>query len=201
MKRQHQHADGVVPVQPGTLPLARAEGEELLEDLLVGNDAGDQPQQHDESAERREPTANRVRHLKLEVKAVEELTTAAVTCFHRLAGLGIEGFPDKATRAATGVAVAHTQGGLPFVRHANEPGTRMPCIVLQVTLSDCQAIDRVQGMAAHFRLRPMSDFFLEVRQRAGKEDGEQQPAEDQAGPGVQPGHGLAEAFFHGFFIQ
>lgn len=47
----------------------------------------------------------------------------------------------------------------------------------------------------------MSDFFLEVRQRAGKEDGEQQPAEDQASPGVQPGHGLAEAFFHAFFIQ
>ncbi|MNC41785.1 hypothetical protein D3C75_905650 [compost metagenome] len=77
----------------------------------------------------------------------------------------------------------------------------MPGVVLQVPLGHLQAMGRVQCMAAHFWLRPVGDFFLEIRQRAGEEDGEQQPAEDQAGPGVQPGHGLAEAFFHGVFIQ
>jgi hypothetical protein len=44
-------------------------------------------------------------------------------------------------------------------------------------------------------------IVLEVRQRSGEENGEQQPAEDQPGPGVQPGHGLAKALFHPFFIQ
>ncbi|MNC41786.1 hypothetical protein D3C75_905660 [compost metagenome] len=89
MERQHQHANGVVPIQPGALALAGAEGEELLEDLLVGDDAGDQPQQHDEGAERRQPAAEGVWHLQLEVEAVEELATATVACLHRLAGLGI----------------------------------------------------------------------------------------------------------------
>jgi hypothetical protein len=38
VERQHQHADGVMAVEPGALALAGAEGEELLEDLLVGDD-------------------------------------------------------------------------------------------------------------------------------------------------------------------
>lgn len=74
----------------------------------------------------------------------------------------------------------------------------MPGIVLQVLLGLVQAEGRVQGMTAHLGLRPVGDFILEVRQRAGEEDGKQQPAKDQADPGVQPGHRLAEAFFMGF---
>ena len=135
------------------------------------------------------------------MEAVEELATAAVARFNRLTGLGIEGFTHEPAWPAIGVAVAHAQGSLARVGHANEPGARMPGIVLQVTLGHTQAVERIQSMAAHFGLRPVGDFFLEIRQRAGEEDGEQQPAEDQAGPGVQPGHRLAKAFFHGLFIQ
>jgi hypothetical protein len=42
----------------------------------------------------------------------------------------------------------------------------------------------------------VADFIFEIRQRPGQENREQQPAEQQSGPGVQPGHRLTEALFH-----
>ncbi|KAG1077108.1 hypothetical protein G6F40_017172 [Rhizopus arrhizus] len=45
-ERQGQHGTQVVRVQPAALPLARAEGEEVLEDALVHHHAGHQRQQH-----------------------------------------------------------------------------------------------------------------------------------------------------------
>ncbi len=48
-----------------------------------------------------------------------------------------------------------------------------------------------------FRLHPIGDFLIEHRQRAGEKNRKQQPAEEQACPGMEPIHALCEAFFHG----
>ncbi|MNV54753.1 hypothetical protein D3C71_1469620 [compost metagenome] len=45
-----------------------------------------------------------------------------------------------------------------------------------------------------FGLHPARDLGPEECQRAGQEHCKQYPAEYQSGPGVQPGHGLAQAF-------
>jgi Ni/Co efflux regulator RcnB len=45
-KRQQQHSAGIVKVQPRTLALVWPESEELLEDLLVNDNTGDQRSKH-----------------------------------------------------------------------------------------------------------------------------------------------------------
>src|SRR5690606_11207224 len=47
-----------------------------------------------------------------------------------------------------------------------------------------------------FRPHPAVDLVAVVGGGAGQEDEEQHPAHQQAGPGVQPGHRLAEALLH-----
>ncbi|KAG0758953.1 hypothetical protein G6F22_019503 [Rhizopus arrhizus] len=46
------------------------------------------------------------------------------------------------------------------------------------------------------RAHPAADFLAVVTGGAGHEDQQQQPADQQAGPGVQPGHRLAESVLH-----
>ncbi|MNI58153.1 hypothetical protein D3C73_1132520 [compost metagenome] len=65
---------------------------------------------------------------------------------------------------------------------------------------------RQAGLGGHwtggdFRLHPVVGLVLEISEGAGQENRKQQPAENQAGPGVQPGHGLAKALFHDRSIQ
>ncbi len=78
-----------MPVEPGTLALARAEGEEVLEDFLVGDDAADQRNEHHHRGEGRQPAPPRVRHLQLEVKAVKELAAHAFAALYLGAALGV----------------------------------------------------------------------------------------------------------------
>ncbi|MNP13983.1 hypothetical protein D3C76_1062910 [compost metagenome] len=167
----------------------------------MGDDAGDQAQQHDERAEGRQPATEGMRHFELEVEAIEELAAAALAGLDRLPGLRVEVLVDEASAPAVGVAPAHVQRCFALIGQADHPTARMPGIGLQIALGHAQAGHRIEGVATHLGLGPVIDLVLEVRQRPGEEDGEQQPAEDQAGPGMQPGHGLAEAFFHGFLIQ
>ncbi|MNE20705.1 hypothetical protein D3C80_1138390 [compost metagenome] len=201
VKRQHQHANGVMPVEPGTLALARTESEELLEDLLVGDDPGHQAQEHDERGKGRQPAAPGVRHLQLEVEAVEKIAATGLARLQFGAGGRVEGFGSKVAAPATGLRPAHAQRRFAGIGQLDEPAARRRRMLLQVALGQVQARRRVQRSAGHFRLRPVTDFFLEIGHGPGHENRKQQPAENQPGPGMQPGHGLAKALFHGFFIQ
>ena len=203
VKRQHQHTHRVMPVQPGALAFARAEGEEVLEDFLVGDDARDQRDEHHHGSDGRQPAAPRVRHLQLEVEAIEELTALAFPGLHRLAGDGVEDFLDESA-ALAGLDLVlphHRQAGVAAVRQGNEPACGGRRLLLQIVLRDGEAALIVQGMGLHFGLHPVGYFIFEIGQGAGQENREQQPAEDQACPGVQPGHGLAKALFHVRAIQ
>ncbi|MNE98722.1 hypothetical protein D3C80_1972840 [compost metagenome] len=79
-----------MPIEPGALALARAEGEELLEDFLVSDDPGDQRHQHQHGCRRRQPTTPRVRHLQLKVEAIEEVPAAGIPGLDPFTGQRIE---------------------------------------------------------------------------------------------------------------
>ncbi|MNJ55160.1 hypothetical protein D3C77_506340 [compost metagenome] len=201
MKRQHQHADGIVAIQPGALALARAEGEEFFEDFLVGNNAGHQPQQHDEGGKGRQPAAPGMRHLQLEMEAVEEVATAGFAGLDLCTRGRVEVLFDEAATPGSLCPPADTQPRLACFGQANEPAASRGRMFLQVTLRQRQTGHRVVRPDRYLGLGPVIDLFLEVGHGPGQENRKQQPTENQSGPGVQPGHCLAEALFHQLFIQ
>ena len=134
------------------------------------------------------------------MEAVEELAATGFTGEHFLAGLGIQGLAGEATRAIA-AAPADRDTGAALVRHLDEPARRLGGVALQILLGLAQGQRDIQRACGHFRLAPAGDLGLEVGHGPGEKNREQQPAENQPGPGVQPGHRLAEALFHGIAIQ
>ena len=61
---------------------------------------------------------------------------------------------------------------------------------------ECLRREDAWGRGRQFRPHPAIDLGIEDARRAGQEDEEKQPPEQQPGPGVQPRHGLAKAVFH-----
>ena len=188
-----------MPVEPGTLALARAEGEEVLEDFLVGDDAADQRNEHHHRGEGRQPAPPRVRHLQLEVKAVKELAAHAFAALHLGPGLSVEssGFEAAALAGfARRLLPAHLQTGVAGIGQIDQPARGTGGVLLQIILRQRQARFAIKRMCSDFRLHPVADFIFEISERAGEKNREQQPAEHQPGPGVQPCHRLPEALFH-----
>ncbi len=90
MKRQRQHRRGVVAVQPGTLALAGPEGEEVLEDFLVGDHPADDRHQHEHGGHADQPACPDTRHpVQLKVKAIEKVAATAGARRQQLAGAGV----------------------------------------------------------------------------------------------------------------
>ncbi|MNZ86788.1 hypothetical protein D3C78_1056240 [compost metagenome] len=135
------------------------------------------------------------------MEAIEEVAAARFPGQDFSARSRVQGFLDEATAPGTLGAPADTQRRLTRVRQANEPAAGARRMFLKIVLGQGQTGQRLQWPNLHLRLSPVINLFLEVGHRPGEENREQQPAEDQAGPGVQPGHGLAKALFHPFFIQ
>jgi len=94
VKRQQQHGAGVMRVEPGSLAFGGAEGEELLEDLLVDDDAADQRHQHRHGREPHHPYAQRARQVQGVMEMEEEVAA--------------DGFPRLDSRPAQRVEVGHT---------------------------------------------------------------------------------------------
>ena len=199
MKRQHQNAHRVMPIEPGTLAFARAEREEVLEDFFVGDDPGDQRDKHHHGGNRRQPAAPWIRHLQLEMEAVEELAAHAFAPLHLVTGLRVEGFRfEAATLAGFGwrLLPTHGQAGITGIGQVDQPTRGAGRMLLQVILRQRQARLGIDWPCGNFRLHPVTGFVVEVSQGSGQENRKQQPAEHQPGPGVQPCHGLAETLFH-----
>ena len=78
MKRQQQHSAGVVAVQPAALPLTGAEGEKVLENLLVDNDATDDGHQHGHGRQPHYPDAKVSAHVQGVMEAKEETAARGV---------------------------------------------------------------------------------------------------------------------------
>ena len=84
MEGQGEHRGGIVSIEPGALALAPAQGEEIAEDLLVRDDAGEDRDQHHHRSDADQPARPDDRQIiEIEVEAVEELASAGVARVRR----------------------------------------------------------------------------------------------------------------------
>ncbi len=208
LEGQGQHRGGVVRVQPRTLALAGAEGEEVLEDALVRHHAGNHRHQHRHGGEGHDPQAQGLRvQVVVEVDEVVAAEGGAaclvVVLVQFAAGLGVEfgvGVCAVRVEPVGHQAVVVVAVDRPDLPHAG--AGVMPRHVLHRQIEPARAI-HLHGLARRrlglgrmvLRRHPVGDGFGEHRQRPGQEDGEQQPGKPQADPGVEPGHGQTETGF------
>ncbi len=132
------------------------------------------------------------------MEAVEEISTPRFARLHLGTGLRVEQLAHEIV-ALTRLAFrqpTHRQPRRSLVRQTDEPARRTGSMGLQVGLGQLHAGAGIEGACRNLRLHPLGDLVLEVRERPGQENREQQPAEQKTDPGVQPGHRLTEALFH-----
>lgn len=198
IERQHQHARDIVGVQPGALPaLARAEGEKVLEDAAVRDDAGQQGNEHQQRGRAHHPAALNsptafVGSAQLKVKAVEKF---AATCFSRLkhrTGLRMQ---EQGLKAAIGlIPPQQVDSWRALIGQAHDEVTHARRMLVQRDLGALRDFAVGRWQAVQLGPHPEIEFVLEKAQRAGDENCKQNPAQNQPGPGMQPGHGLAKTF-------
>ncbi len=203
VKRQTQYRQDVVAVHPGALPaLARPEGEEVREYLLVRDDAADDRHQHEHARDAGQPAPPRKRGLQFEMEAVEEVAAARLARRHGLARGRIQLDAHEAAFARLGLGrlVQQLDEGLAIRGRRDEPALGVRRVFRQIALRGGDGLHSRRRLRLNLRLHPARDLGPEEGQRAGQEHGKQHPAEDQACPRVQPGHGLTNALFTGMFV-
>ncbi len=211
-KRQGHDADDIVGVQPGALTFAWAKGKKVLEDLLVGNDAGDDRDQHQHGADTDQAKGQRVVDVVQGVVHDVQLTSAAGGAWLDV-GTQPAGGRVQLFAAAHAALVALLRQGGPFdavvlpgalglcpVRQIDGPdlgfrGDLLQAIQPFLDQRNAVVVERCAGQRP-LRLHPAGDLVVEIARCAGDKDKEQHPGDDQPGPGVQPGHALAKSFFH-----
>jgi len=135
------------------------------------------------------------------MEAIEKLAAQAFAALHFGTGLRIEGFRFKATALAgfrRRLLPAHGQAGVAGIGQVDQPARSSGGMLLQIILRQGQASLAIDRACGNFRAHPVTGFVIEIGQGAGQKNREQQPAEDQPDPGVQPGHGLAKTLFHAY---
>ncbi len=201
MKRQRQHRRGVVAVQPGALALAGPEGEEILEDFLVGDHPADDRHQHEHGRHADQPACPDTRHpVQLKVKAVKKVAAPAGARRQQLAGAGVHHRLLAAPAAAflglgcvrLPAQLHHRGAGL---GQLNVPAFRVRGLGVERRPGQRRGIRR-RLRVVQLRRHPQGDLLAEIGAGAGHEHRQQQPAQQQAAPGVQPGHGLPQTRLH-----
>ena len=203
VKRQCQHAQHIVKVEPGTVALAGTEGEEIPEDAPMRNDAGDDRHQHEHRADADDPVAHLPRQVVQDVvHLVEHGAAAGVPCLERPAACVVEH-----AGAALGGAGRFRRRAAPehadlldvvAVRRVDRPALGVGRDFAQIVETEGQTFrlrDRL-GIERHLGTHPAVDFGVEVTDRPGQKHEVQQPAREEAGPGMQPGHRLPESALH-----
>ena len=192
MKRQQQHGTGVVRVKPRALAFGGTKGEEFLEELLVDHDAADQSREHAHGQRTHQVNADHARHVQGEVEQKEKPPSYRFANRHHLAGIRVQGHRHAITAPAG--------GGLQLRRALiGQADTPLFCVSLvRLQVAQCALRGLLIGQVVGRQLggHPVVDLLIEHGQAAGQKDHEQQPADDQATPGVQPGHGLGQGLFH-----
>ena len=127
--------------------------------------------------------------------SVVEVAAARLARRHGLAGLRIELDPHEAALARLGLGrlVKQQDQRLAVRRRRDEPALGVDRVLAEIALGRGHGLLRGRGPDLDLGLHPARDLRPEECQRAGQEHREQRPAEDQPRPGVQPGHGLAQA--------
>ncbi len=201
VKRQRQHGRGIVRIQPGALSFARAEGEEVGEDLLVRDHPAEDGHQHHERGDAHNPAPPDPGHgIQLEMEAVQK---AAATCFahgNHLPRGSVQIGPLQPFTPLRGPlrAPGHGHRRLPHAGQADGPGAGIRRQLLHAR----QRFFRRVGLGhGHMQLgaHPVVHLVHKVAQGAGEEHRIEQPAQQQSAPGMEPRHRLAQSF--GFTVQ
>ena len=201
LEGQRQHPQRVVRIEPRALSLARAEGEEVDEDLLVHDDPRDHRHQHRHRRHPHQPDPG-IAGMELEMH-VHEMVPAFGLAYgasaERRTGFGVDALAPE--RAILRFAPEHRHRRLFRVGQANAPelGTRRGTHgeILGVAERPQTRAFVGQGQALlRAALHPGRDRIVEHAEGAGEEDGEQHPHQPQPAPGVQPRHRLPERGLH-----
>ena len=187
VKGQGQDAQRIMAVEPAALPLGWAKGEDVLEDAFVRDDARYQRDQHHHGGERREQSAPWIGQFQFEMKAVEKLP-AQRFARDRRAAYRIE----RAGEISAITVIGRLHHILMGMRGGQIPAGGTLTIVFQPAGCRDDRICRA-GDRSRFRAHPAANFVLEDGQRAGETHDKQHMAQQQPGPAMQPGHGLARA--------
>jgi len=169
MERQQQHGTGVVRVEPRTLALGRAEGEELLEEFFVNHDPADQRRQHAHRQSPHQIDPQQARHMQGEVKQEEKPATHRFSHRQYLAGRRIEGHRYAVPSPARG----GLQLGRAFVGQADAPLCGVGLVGAQIIQRGVHRLFVAQVMCGQFGVHPVIDLLIEHREAAGQEDYEQ----------------------------
>jgi hypothetical protein len=199
VERQAEHRQRIVRVQPRALPPAPAEGEEVEEDLLVGDDAADDRHQHEHRGRAGQPAPPQHRHVvELEVIAVEELAAECrargeLLACRRIEICFVEGAHARLARGGraperVGVVVAPVGQADTPLRGARRHSAEF----IRDPLRHHRLIRHLRR-AGEFGPHPLRKLFPEIGHGAGEEHRIENPAEQQPGPGVQVRHVLADA--------
>ncbi len=202
MEGQRQYTEDVVGVQPPSLPRGfRPEGEEVLEDPLVDDDARNAHQHEDDPrpADEEERDETLARGEKVGVQRPVEIDEEPAA-----QGMGGD-LPPRGVGKELGGPRQGALGGDAQHRIASVGVGKADHPAPGVGRRSLQVADRRLHLGASLRHRhrvhlgpgPVVELPPEHAERSREPDRKQQPAEDEPGPGVQPQHRQGEGFFHG----
>ncbi|MNF82351.1 hypothetical protein D3C84_646540 [compost metagenome] len=175
-------------VQPGALAVGvRAQGEEILENAAVDDDAADQCHQHEHGGDGHYVHADPA---GVEVVVQGEEEQPADSFRHGLAGGRIQG--EAHEFAFVGGLVTGPIERLALARWTDPDGVGVRRL-RQHGVAHLVHSQAVAGGCVQRWPHPALQLLVEAGDAAGEEDDEEQPGRQQAAPGVQPRHGLAQA--------
>ena len=179
----------IVQVEPGAaLAGVRPQGEELGEETVVDEDAGDQRGQHDDPGGADDP-ASRHAEQQVGVEVGEEMPAFRFAFVQRFAADGVERF---LVQLAGGLAPGDADVRFPLGRQADAPERLVAGVFVQMGFGERDRIARASRVGREFRLHPVADLGFEDSDAAGDEDRNEQPGKDHAAPGMECHQGLAE---------
>lgn len=189
MERQPHHAEQVVGVEPGSLAIGVGpQGEEILEDAPVDDDAADQRHQHEHAGDADDVESG---HAGVEVVVQGEPEAAAQGFRQGLPGHRIEG--EALELALVRRLVTGPPEGFALTRRTHPERVGIGCLGQQPV---AHLVDGQRLLAAAFmqrRTHPAFQLLVEAGDAAAEQNDEEQPGRQQSAPGVQSRHGLAQA--------
>ncbi|MNE55933.1 hypothetical protein D3C80_1508050 [compost metagenome] len=151
------------------------------------DDPADQRHQHEHAGDADDVQAD---HAGVQVVVQGEEEFAADRLRQGFAGLRVELEVDELAevrRHPAGRPVGNALG-----RRAHPEGMSVG-LALREPVAHLVGAHRVFHRLVQLRQHPAGEFLVEAGQAAAEQDDEQQPADQQPAPGVQAGHGLAQA--------
>jgi len=197
MERKTDHAEQVVRIEPGTLAVGLGpQGEEILEDAPMDDHPRHQRDEHEHAGQADDVHAD-VTGVQVVVQLEEELATQRFRHWLGLRAARVEG--DVVDRLGGVYFPTESPVRLALGRAVHPEGMQLLADVLLQPATHIVRTEAGYHAVMQRRAHPAGEFLVEAGDGAGKDDHEQQPARQQAAPGVQTGHALAQ--FHGRTLQ